>query len=126
MLDEPVDENELRPNNLALTLDNILKDYDDSDNSDSDDDDDDQDSDLDSEDEEEALQRELKAIREEKAKQKAKQEELERKRQMEESSNEIRLGNPLLRNKLNDKNNNFNIKRSWTEDTVFKNQAPPL
>ena len=46
MLDEPVDENELRPNNLALTLDNILKDYDDSDNSDSDDDDDDQDSDL--------------------------------------------------------------------------------
>ena len=68
----------------------------------------------------------MKAIREEKAKQKAKQEELERKRQMEENSNEIRLGNPLLRNKLHDKNNNFNIKRSWTEDTVFKNQAPPL
>merc|ERR1712228_158318 len=53
----------------------------------------DEDSDLDSDDEEKALMAELAAIKKEKAMQKKK------------------------------KNGSFNLKRSWTEDTVFKNQG---
>ena len=129
LLSEPVKQNETKPI-LAITYEKELEAFDDSDDSDNSDDmesSDDEDSDLDSDDEEKLLMAELAAIKKEKAIQKAKElaEEKRLKEQMEQ--NAMINGNPLMKN--NDKNKNkktgsFTLKRSWTEDTVFKNQAP--
>ncbi|EKD21240.1 uncharacterized protein L3040_000718 [Drepanopeziza brunnea f. sp. 'multigermtubi'] len=73
--------------------------------------------DSDDEDETAELQRELEKIKRERA-EKREQEERE-KAAAEEASREhdIALGNPLL-NK-----SDFNVKRRWDDDVVFKNQA---
>ncbi len=104
---------------LAESRDIDADDSDDSAGSGADDDDDASDSDSDdSDDDEEAeLQRELERVRRERAE---KREREERERQAEEQEareRDIALGNPLL-NKAD-----FNIKRRWDDDVVFKNQA---
>lgn len=88
----------------------------DADDSDEEEEDED-DSDDDSDDEDAELQRELERVRRERA-EKREQEERER-AAAEEGARErdIALGNPLL-NKPD-----FNIKRRWDDDVVFKNQA---
>ncbi|KAI0024842.1 Pre-mRNA-splicing factor Cwf15/Cwc15 [Xylariomycetidae sp. FL0641] len=87
--------------------------------SEDDDEDDDDDSDNDSEDDEEAeLQREMEKIRREKAEQREKEERERAAAEQEERERDIALGNPLLNPKQN-----FNMKRRWDDDVVFKNQA---
>ncbi|KAM7197034.1 Pre-mRNA-splicing factor Cwf15/Cwc15 [Naviculisporaceae sp. PSN 640] len=82
-----------------------------------DDDDDDSDEDSDDDDEEAELMRELARIKREKQ-EKKEQEERERAAAEQESrERDIALGNPLL-NKPD-----FNIKRRWDDDVVFRNQA---
>eukprot|EP00483_Globobulimina_turgida_P004550 UN04559 len=113
---------------LALTYEKELEGFDDSDDSDSGSEDDSaDDSDLDSEDEEKALMAELAAIKKEKALQKAKEEAEEAKLREMQEENALICGNPLINNSKNSSNKKsatFTLKRSWTEDTVFKNQAP--
>jgi protein CWC15 len=89
----------------------------DSEDSDADDDDDDDSSDDDSDDEEAELQRELERIKAERAAKRAKEEEERAAAEEEERERDIALGNPLLNTP------NFNIKRRWDDDVVFKNQA---
>ncbi|KAK2070375.1 hypothetical protein P8C59_004873 [Phyllachora maydis] len=86
--------------------------------SDWDEEDEDQDSDDDSSDDEDAaLERELERVRHERM-MKKEQEERERATQEDEArEREIARGNPLL-NKPD-----FNMKRRWDDDVVFKNQA---
>ncbi|KAJ4304326.1 complexed with cef1p [Collariella sp. IMI 366227] len=92
-------------------------DADDSDDGSEAEDDDDDSSDDDSDDEEAELQRELERVRRERA-EKREREERERLAAEEEAKEkDIALGNPLL-NKTD-----FNIKRRWDDDVVFKNQA---
>merc|ERR1712130_347651 len=108
---------------LALTLDQELEGFDDSDDTEQEsEDEDEEDSDLDSEDEEKALMAELAAIKKEKAMQRAKEEaEEQRKRELEEER-AMKDGNPLIGSKSKAKSSgSFTLKRSWTEDTVFKN-----
>lgn len=129
MLPEPASlESEKTKKTLAITYEKELEAFDDSDDSESDsEDEDDEDSDLDSEDEEKALMAELAAIKKEKAMQKAQKEaEEKRKREMEEEK-AMNEGNPLIgtgNQSKTKKSGSFTVKRSWTEDTVFKNQAP--
>lgn len=90
----------------------------DADSEDSEEDDDDDDSsDDDSDDEEAELQRELERIKAERAAKRAKEEEERAAAEQEERERDIALGNPLLNKQ------NFNIKRRWDDDVVFKNQA---
>ncbi|PQE10760.1 hypothetical protein CJF30_00008899 [Rutstroemia sp. NJR-2017a BBW] len=90
----------------------IDADSDDAGESDSSDDDSDDD-----EDETAELQRELEKIKRERA-EKREQEERERLAAEEaEREHDIALGNPLL-NK-----SDFNVKRRWDDDVIFKNQA---
>ncbi|KAK4456114.1 Pre-mRNA-splicing factor Cwf15/Cwc15 [Podospora aff. communis PSN243] len=92
------------------------RDIDADDSDEEEDDDDDSDSD-DSDDDDAELQRELERVRRERA-EKREQEERERAKADEEArERDIALGNPLL-NKTD-----FNIKRRWDDDVVFKNQA---
>ncbi|KAI1777796.1 Pre-mRNA-splicing factor Cwf15/Cwc15 [Hypoxylon cercidicola] len=87
---------------------------------DSEEDDDDDDSEEDSdddEDEEAELQRELEKIRRERAEKREKEEREKAAAEEEEREKDIALGNPLLNPK------NFNLKRRWDDDVVFKNQA---
>lgn len=72
----------------------------------------------DDEDETAELQRELEKIKRERA-EKREQEEREKVAE-EESAREadIALGNPLLNTK-----SDFNVKRRWDDDVIFKNQA---
>lgn len=71
----------------------------------------------DEEDETAELMRELEKIKRERAEQKAK-EEAERAAKTEEQRDfDIARGNPLLNSK------DFNAKRRWDDDVVFKNQA---
>ncbi|KAF7906950.1 hypothetical protein BELL_0298g00080 [Botrytis elliptica] len=78
-------------------------------------------SDDDSDDEEDEtaeLQRELEKIKRERA-EKREQEERERLAAEEaEREHDIALGNPLLNAK-----SDFNVKRRWDDDVIFKNQA---
>ncbi|KAF7944069.1 hypothetical protein EAE96_010479 [Botrytis aclada] len=77
----------------------------------------DEDSD-DDEDETAELQRELEKIKRERA-EKREQEERERLAAEEaEREHDIALGNPLLNAK-----SDFNVKRRWDDDVIFKNQA---
>ena len=106
---------------LAIEYKKELEAFDDSDDSQSSSSED-EDSDLDSDDEEKALMAELAAIKKEKAEKKAKEEAEEaKKREMDEQTALIE-GNPLI-NKSKKKTGSFTLKRSWTEDTVFKNQG---
>ncbi|OLN81624.1 Pre-mRNA-splicing factor cwc15 [Colletotrichum chlorophyti] len=80
--------------------------------------DDDDDSDEDSDDDEEAeLQREMEKIRRERAEKREREERERAKIEEEARERDIALGNPLL-NKPD-----FNMKRRWDDDVVFKNQA---
>ncbi|KAK6069624.1 Pre-mRNA-splicing factor cwc15 [Seiridium cupressi] len=74
-------------------------------------------SDDDSDDEEAELQRELEKIKAERAAKRQKEEEEREARELEEREKDIALGNPLLNKQ------NFNMKRRWDDDVVFKNQA---
>lgn len=84
------------------------------DDDDSEDDDDDEESD---EDETALLMKELQKIKQERAEEKAKEEEKQQQQQQEEREKEIAYSNPLLNP------SQFTVKKSWTEDTVFKHQA---
>ncbi|KAK2011086.1 Cwf15/Cwc15 cell cycle control protein [Colletotrichum eremochloae] len=78
----------------------------------------DEDSDEDSDDDEEAeLQREMEKIRRERAEKREREERERAKAEEEARERDIALGNPLL-NKPD-----FNMKRRWDDDVVFKNQA---
>ncbi|ETO34510.1 hypothetical protein RFI_02583 [Reticulomyxa filosa] len=66
---------------------------------------------------------------------KEREEEMERKRQEMVQDEAIKTGNPLMSeqwnginlgnaSRPNDNDGSFNVKKSWTEDTVFRNQAP--
>ncbi|KAI0481558.1 Pre-mRNA-splicing factor Cwf15/Cwc15 [Xylaria cf. heliscus] len=77
------------------------------------------DSDEDSEDDEDAeLQRELEKIKRERAEKREREERERAAAEQEERERDIALGNPLLNPKQD-----FNIKRRWDDDVVFKNQA---
>ncbi|RWA09161.1 hypothetical protein EKO27_g5956 [Xylaria grammica] len=77
------------------------------------------DSDEDSEDDEDAeLQRELEKIKRERAEKREREERERVAAEEEERERDIALGNPLLNPKQD-----FNIKRRWDDDVVFKNQA---
>ncbi|KAK8088624.1 Cwf15/Cwc15 cell cycle control protein [Apiospora hydei] len=94
------------------------RDIDADDDDDEDDDDDDDDSEEDDSDDDEAeLQRELEKIRREKAERREKEEAERAAAEEEERERDIALGNPLLNKQ------NFNMKRRWNDDVVFKNQA---
>ncbi|KAI1467145.1 Cwf15/Cwc15 cell cycle control protein [Daldinia caldariorum] len=85
---------------------------------DDDDDDSDEDSDDDDDEDEEAeLQRELEKIRRERAEKREREEREKAAAEEAERERDIALGNPLLNPK------NFNMKRRWDDDVVFKNQA---
>ncbi|EHK96918.1 putative Pre-mRNA-splicing factor cwc15 [Glarea lozoyensis 74030] len=72
----------------------------------------------DDEDETAELQRELEKIKRERA-EKREQEEREKAAAEEaEREHDIALGNPLLNPKTD-----FNVKRRWDDDVIFKNQA---
>ncbi|KAH6712226.1 Pre-mRNA-splicing factor Cwf15/Cwc15 [Leptodontidium sp. MPI-SDFR-AT-0119] len=80
--------------------------------------DDSSDDDSDDEDETAELQRELEKIKRERAE---KREQEEREKAAEEEAareHDIALGNPLLNPKAD-----FNVKRRWDDDVIFKNQA---
>lgn len=89
----------------------------DADSEEDDDDDDEDSSEDDSDDEEAELQRELEKIKAERAAKRQKEEEEREAREQEEREKDIALGNPLLNKQ------NFNMKRRWDDDVVFKNQA---
>ncbi|ORY69846.1 Pre-mRNA-splicing factor Cwf15/Cwc15 [Pseudomassariella vexata] len=75
------------------------------------------DDDSDEEDEQAELQRELEKIRRERAEKREKEEWERAAVEQEERERDIALGNPLLNKQ------NFNMKRRWDDDVVFKNQA---
>jgi protein CWC15 len=81
------------------------------------DEDDDDDSDDDDDDEEAELQRELEKIKRERAEKREREERERAAAEEEEREKDIALGNPLLNKQ------NFDIKRRWDDDVVFKNQA---
>ncbi|KAK0711246.1 Pre-mRNA-splicing factor Cwf15/Cwc15 [Lasiosphaeris hirsuta] len=84
---------------------------------DSDEEEDDDDSDDDSDDDDAELQRELERVRRERAEKREKEERERAAAEEEARERDIALGNPLL-NKPD-----FNMKRRWDDDVVFKNQA---
>ncbi|KAK0646456.1 Pre-mRNA-splicing factor Cwf15/Cwc15 [Cercophora newfieldiana] len=89
----------------------------DADDSDEEEEDEEDSDESDSDDDDAELQRELERVRRERA-EKREQEERERAKAEEDArERDIALGNPLL-NKAD-----FNIKRRWDDDVVFKNQA---
>ncbi|KAK6950159.1 complexed with cef1p [Daldinia eschscholtzii] len=86
--------------------------------SEEDEDDSEEDSDDDDDEDEEAeLQRELEKIRRERAEKREREEREKAAAEEAERERDIALGNPLLNPK------NFNMKRRWDDDVVFKNQA---
>ncbi|KAK4146206.1 Pre-mRNA-splicing factor Cwf15/Cwc15 [Dichotomopilus funicola] len=96
------------------------------DNADDDDDDDDSDDSDDSSDDEDAeLQRELERVRRERQEKREAEERARQAAEQEERERDIALGNPLLNNS-NDQGRkaaDFQMKRRWDDDVVFKNQA---
>lgn len=78
---------------------------------------DDDDSDSDSDDEDAELAREMEKIRRERAEKREREEKEREAKELEARERDIALGNPLL-NKPD-----FNMKRRWDDDVVFKNQA---
>ncbi|KAJ1337653.1 Cwf15/Cwc15 cell cycle control protein [Microdochium nivale] len=94
---------------------------DDSDDKGSGNDNDDDDSDDDSDDDDAELQRELEKIRRERAEKREKEERERLAAEEAEREKDIALGNPLLNNSM--VKQDFNMKRRWDDDVVFKNQA---
>ncbi|KAI5868093.1 Pre-mRNA-splicing factor Cwf15/Cwc15 [Durotheca rogersii] len=92
-------------------------DADSEDDSDQDDSEEDSDEDDEDDDEEAELQRELEKIRRERAEKREREEKEKAAAEEAERERDIALGNPLLNPK------NFNMKRRWDDDVVFKNQA---
>jgi protein CWC15 len=78
---------------------------------------DDSDSDSDSEDETAELQRELEKIKRERAEKREAEERERLAREEEDKGKDIAMGNPLLAPK------DFQVRRRWDDDVVFKNQA---
>lgn len=76
-----------------------------------------EDDDDDEEDETAVLMRELEKIKRERAEQRAKEEAEKASREEEQREHDIARGNPLLNPQ------DFNVKRRWDDDVVFKNQA---
>ncbi|KAL1870532.1 hypothetical protein VTK73DRAFT_2606 [Phialemonium thermophilum] len=93
------------------------RDIDADDSEDEEEDESDSDDDESDDDEEAELQRELERVRRERAEKREREERERAAAEEEKREREIALGNPLL-NKPN-----FNIKRRWDDDVVFKNQA---
>ncbi|KAI2630876.1 Pre-mRNA-splicing factor Cwf15/Cwc15 [Hypoxylon sp. NC1633] len=90
----------------------------DADSEEEDEDEDDSEEDSDDEDDDEAeLRRELEKIRRERAEKREKEEREKAAAEEEERERDIALGNPLLNP------GNFNMKRRWDDDVVFKNQG---
>ncbi|EFQ99200.1 pre-mRNA-splicing factor cwc15 [Nannizzia gypsea CBS 118893] len=71
----------------------------------------------DEEDETAELMRELEKIKRERAEQREREEQEQAAKEQEEREIEIARGNPLLNPQ------DFNIKRRWDDDVIFKNQA---
>ncbi|KAK1751715.1 Pre-mRNA-splicing factor Cwf15/Cwc15 [Echria macrotheca] len=115
--EEDEEDSEAKRRRILEETRDIDADDDSDEQEDDDDDDDDDDSEDDSDDDDAELQRELERVRRERA-EKREREERERAAAEEEArERDIALGNPLL-NKPD-----FNIKRRWDDDVVFKNQA---
>ncbi|KAI1640196.1 Pre-mRNA-splicing factor Cwf15/Cwc15 [Biscogniauxia mediterranea] len=93
-------------------------DADSEDDSEADDSEEDSEEDSDDDDDQAELQRELEKIRRERAEKREREERERAAAEEEERERDIALGNPLLNPKTN-----FNIKRRWDDDVVFKNQA---
>lgn len=92
-------------------------DADDSNDSEDDDDSDEDDDEESDEDETALLMKELQKIKQERAEEKAAEEAKQQLEQQEEREKEIAFSNPLLNP------SEFTVKKSWTEDTIFKHQA---
>jgi protein CWC15 len=89
--------------------------------SDDDEEDDEEDSDEDDEEDETAeLLRELEKIKRERAEQREKEEREKEEKEREKKEFDIARGNPLLNPKSTA---DFNVKRRWDDDVIFKNQA---
>jgi len=87
---------------------------------DEDDDDDDSEDSSDSDDEEAELARELERVRRERAEKREREERERAAAEEEQRERDIALGNPLLNRQAQV---DFNMKRRWDDDVVFKNQA---
>jgi len=61
--------------------------------------------------------RELEKIKRERAEQREKEEQEKAAAEQDQREHDIALGNPLLNPK------DFNVKRRWDDDVIFKNQA---
>ncbi|CCX05091.1 Cwf15/Cwc15 cell cycle control family protein [Pyronema domesticum] len=86
-----------------------------------DDEDEEEDSDEDDEEDETAeLLRELEKIKRERAEQREKEEREKEEKEREKKEFDIARGNPLLNPKSTA---DFNVKRRWDDDVIFKNQA---
>lgn len=72
----------------------------------------------DDEDETAELQRELEKIKRERAEKRGLEEQEKAAQEEEKRERDIALGNPLLNTKTD-----FNVKRRWDDDVIFKNQA---
>ncbi|XP_074292903.1 uncharacterized protein LOC141619785 [Silene latifolia] len=83
-------------------------------------DDESDDDDDDDEDDTEALLAELEQIKREKAEEMARKERQQQEEELKTKEAELIRGNPLLN--INNPTN-FNVKRRWDDDVVFKNQA---
>lgn len=86
--------------------------------SDGDDDDNSSEEDSDDEDDDAELQRELEKIRAERAAKREQEEREKAEAEQAEKEYDIARGNPLLNPK-----EDFNVKRRWDDDVIFKNQA---
>lgn len=95
-------------------------DADDSDVDEKSDDESDDDDDDDEEDDTEALLAELEQIKRERAEEKARQDRQKQEEELKVKEAELMRGNPLIN--INNASN-FNVKRRWDDDVVFKNQA---
>lgn len=97
----------------------ILEEYKSIDAVDDDDDEGEDDSSDESDDEDETalLMKELENIKNERAEEKQKEEEKQKQKEEEDREREIAYSNPLLNP------TEFQVKKTWTEDTIFKNQA---
>ncbi|CZT48633.1 related to Pre-mRNA-splicing factor cwc15 [Rhynchosporium secalis] len=82
------------------------------------DEDDSSDDDSDDEDETAELQRELEKIKRERAERREQEEREITAKEEAEREHDIALGNPLLNPKAD-----FQVKRRWDDDVIFKNQA---
>ncbi|XP_021740753.1 protein CWC15 homolog [Chenopodium quinoa] len=84
------------------------------------DDESDDDEDDDDEDETEALLAELEQIKKERAEEKMRKDRQQQEEELKNKEAELMRGNPLINVNAP---TNFNVKRRWDDDVVFKNQA---